>query len=265
VVWFGGGWRSVVWTVAALGAVYAVVALSVLRTRTGRDVRRPPAGAGDADDGGAAGRSLVRRAVGALAGVVTAPAMLALAVLAFAASAASWGVRAYAVVLLTDGYGFAEGPANLVATAMFVVGAGLILAGGVLSDRVGAGPVLLGGFAGLAALAAGLATGALPLLVAAAATVLLYGGVTVSRPARSKLTDALAGQGDVGKSFALVTVGISLGGAVAPPAFGWVVERTTVGVAFAGVSAVAVAAALLTVAVLRLGEEASMGSPTAAD
>ncbi|MEF8831373.1 MAG: MFS transporter [Halobacteriales archaeon] len=261
-VGLGGGWREAVWVVAVIGTLYAVGALWLVRG-VSDGVRHPPSGNGTPE--AAAGRSLVRRAGAAIADVVTAPAMLSLAALAFAASAASWGVRSYAVLLLTGSYGMGDGTANVVATAMFVTGAVAILVGGVLSDRYGAAPVLLGGFGALTVLAAAVGTALLPALAAAAVTVLLYSGVSVSRPARSKLTDGLAGRGDVGKSFALITVGISLGGAVAPPAFGWLIERSTPEAAFLGVAALSLGAVALTVATLRLGDAARTGGAVPAD
>lgn len=263
VVAVGWGWRAVVWVIALVGAAYAVGCLWLVRRRVSPAVRRPPArsrhGAGDAGDPddtgpGAALRNHLLGGVRSVLALVASPPLLGLVAIAFLASAASWVVRSYAVVLLTDGYGFADGPANLVVTAMFAVSAALILVGGPLTDREGPGPVLLAGFGALAVLAGALAWGGLPVALAVGATVLLAGTVTFSRPARSTLVDALAGRGDVGMSFALVTVGISLGGAVAPPAFGWLIDARGVAVAFGAVAVVAVAAAAVTVVVLRAGD-----------
>ena len=254
----GAGWRGAVLTVAAVGALYAVATLWLVRTRVGADVRRPEPGertAAPLDDHplrALAGR--LRAGTRSVLAVAVRPSMLALLVLSFVTSVAGWVVRSYAAVLLTDGYGLPDGPANLVVTAMFAVSAVLILVGGPLTDARGPGPVLVGGFAGLLALSAALASGLLPVVGAVGATVLLAGTVTFSRPARSALVDALAGRGDVGKSFALVTVGISLGGAVAPPLFGWLIEVRDVAAAFYAVAAIAVVAIALTAAVLHVGD-----------
>ncbi|MFC7177424.1 hypothetical protein [Halosegnis marinus] len=61
----------------------------------------------------------------------------------------------------------------------------------------------------------------------------------------------------MGKNFALMTVGISAGGAVAPPAFGYVVESVGAGVAFYAVAAVGAVTLALTLAVKRTG----LGTP----
>lgn len=162
--------------------------------------------------------------------------LMGLALLSFLTSAAAWCIRTYSPQLLTAGYGLAPGTANLLVSAMLVVGAGTILVGGALTDRVGPGTVALGGYAALAGLAALLATGSIPL--ALVASILPFSGtISVSRPARSTLADRLSERADLGKNFAVVTVGISLGGAVAPPAFGALIDLAGVRVTF-GVVAV---------------------------
>ena len=76
----------------------------------------------------------------------------------------------------------------------------------------------------------------------------------LSRPARATLTDLASERGDVGKNFALMTIGISIGGAVAPPAFGYVIVVASVEAAFAAVAATAGVALALSVLVARLLE-----------
>ena len=105
-----------------------------------------------------------------------------------------------------------------------------------LTDRIGTGPVVIGGYALLTVVAALLATLALPPL--ALGVVLLFSGsISLSRPARSSLADALSARADLGKNFALVTIGISLGGAVAPPLFGYLLDAVGLARSFALVAA----------------------------
>lgn len=63
------------------------------------------------------------------------------------------------------------------------------------------------------------------------------------------MTDRFSDRPDVGQNFALVTVGISVGGAVSPPAFGWLIDSFGVRPAFAAVAGLALASALLAVRV----------------
>ena len=230
VLALGGDWRDALLLIAGAGWVYAVLAIIAVRLYVPREFRR-----GDAN-GTSERRPIASRVRSALSGVLASPPILTLALLALVVSAAAWGIRSFVVVLLTDGYGLGLGTGNLIATVMFATGGGLILLGGVLSDRIGPLPLLVAGFGGLVAVAGGLATGLLPLAVAGGVTLVLSGTITISRPARSTLADALSSRDDLGKSFAFVTIGISAGGAIAPPAFGWVVDRFGVEFVFAGVA-----------------------------
>jgi MFS family permease len=123
---------------------------------------------------------------------------------------------------------------------MLAVGAGLILVGGDLTDRVGAGPIVVVGYGLLIVVAALLATLLLP-PIGVGIVLLLSGAISLSRPARSALADRLSARADLGKNFAVVTIGISLGGVVAPPAFGYLVESVGLTASFGLVSALGVA------------------------
>jgi MFS family permease len=250
----GGGWRLAVGVVGAAGLAYAAASLSVARGLD-RDVAHPPGAAATGlgfdvlpratADIARRARVLPRAAGDLVRHLRAAPGIAGLSLLGFLASAAAWGIRTYTPQLLVGTYGVGAPTANGLVSAMFVCGALTILGGGVLTDRVGVEPVVLGGFAALVGVAAVLASGVAG--VAALALVLpLSGTISVSRPARSALADRLSARTDVGKNFALVTIGISLGGAVAPPAFGWLVGAAGAPAVFAVVAVVGVAAAGLT-------------------
>jgi len=248
-------WRHAVGLVAAVGALYAVLAVGLLAWRVGPGVRHPPERQPTDGDPPAA---RIRRGVRTL---VDSRIVLALALFAFVSSTAGWGVTAYAVEFLTGDYGVSRATANLALSGTFVAGAVAVLAGGELADRVAAGPVLLGSFAATTLLLVALSSLLLPALVALSALVAVGATRSAASPARSKLTDAASARGSLGRNFAVVTVGVMLGNAVAPPAFGAIVDAAGRQAAFHAITAVALLATLVAAAVIRLvGDE----HPTAA-
>jgi predicted MFS family arabinose efflux permease len=255
----GFGWRSAFGAIALFGALYTAVAAVAVR-RVPASIAR--AGARSADDsspeslGGPDSVSERFRSAGArlLAygrSVVESPIILLLTTLWFVNSVAAWGIRTYAATLLDSGYGLAAEPANLVASVMLVVGAVILLGGGYVADRTGPLPLLYVGYGSLVVLAAVLSSVVLPVVAAVGLVLLLAATIDLSRPARSTLTDLASERGDVGKNFALMTVGISAGGAVAPPVFGYLIETSGVGVAFVGVAATAAVALVLSILLAR--------------
>jgi MFS family permease len=154
------------------------------------------------------------------------------------------------VVFLTDGYGVALDTANLTLTGVFVVSAAAILLGGDLADRIAPGPVMVGSYVALVVLFGVVAAQIVPPLVAIGAMLLIGAARSLSGPARSKLTDDYSPDDSVGKSFAVITVGIMLGSAVAPPLFGFLIETRGHSTAFFGVAAVALLALLVTVGIV---------------
>jgi MFS family permease len=270
VVGLGYDWRVAVGVIAAVGTLAALVAAVAVR-RVAREVTHPPRDDREtasvpalADRSLADLRTVPRRVARGVATLLSAPGILGLTSLAFVTSAAAWGVRAYTPTLLTSAYALGDGAANVVVSAMFLTGGVFILLGGALTDRLGAGRILLGGYVALvvvaAVLAAGLVPSVGPVLAAGGAAVPLAlalvvlpldGTISVSRPARSTLADRLSRRSDLGKNFALVTVGISGGGAVAPPVFGWLIDASGVRVAFGVVAVVGLLALVQAVFVVR--------------
>jgi MFS family permease len=231
------GWRHAVAIVGIGGLLYAAFATAVVARQVSADVTAPNVEGG----GRSADRPplLVRIRAG-IRGLAVTPGVFALAVL----SAGYWGFSTYAVVFLTGPYGVSLNAANLALTGVFLVGAAAILAGGDLVDRFAAGPVMVASYAAVALLMAALAlgTGVFPAL-AAVALFLTVGGVrSVGALARSKLTDDLSAADAVGTSFAVLTVGIMVGSAVAPPAFGYLIETHGPVPAYVAVAGVSVAA-----------------------
>ena len=259
-------WRHAVGLLGLFGAGYAAVTLVAFHRYVDAEVTAPGATATDGErtDGDAADRDdttadslgvALRRELRA---VVASPAILALAALALVSSTASWGLTSYAVVLLNDGYGLALDAANLTLSAMFVVGAVMVLVGGELSDRFSAGPVIVVSYASVVVFVGLLATMAIPPLAAVACLLVVGGTRSLAGPARSKLADLLSTRADLGRNFAIVTIGTMTGSTVAPPLFGALIEGRGHGVTFGAIAGIAALAILVTLLVLyRHGEESA--------
>ncbi|MFB6251515.1 MAG: MFS transporter [Halobellus sp.] len=230
----GLSWRAAIWTITALGSVYGAYCLLSFRA-VDDDVTRP--GLAERPDERPTLRSVPGRSRSLFGDLTASGGILGLSVLAFLTSIVAWTIRTYTPSLLAGGYGLADGTASAVTSAMLAVGAGLILAGGGLTDRVGAGPIIIAGYVALVVLTALLATLSLP-LAGLTLVLLLSGSISFSRPARSTLADRLSARADLGKNFALVTIGISLGGVVAPPVFGYLIDTVGLGVSFGLVAAI---------------------------
>jgi len=240
--------REIAFSIGAVGLLYAVVVVWYFARRVSDDVTAPNVDRSAAD--ATSSRSLVDRVRAELRSLVSSPGVLALALLSLFSSTANWGFTSYAVVFLTDGYGVALDTANLTLTAVFVVSAGAILLGGDLADRVAPGPVLIGSFAALVVLLAVVAAEVVSPLAAIALMLGVGAARSLPGPARSKLTDSFSPDDGVGKSFAVITVGIMLGSAVAPPVFGYLIEARGLSTTFFAVAGVALLATLVTVGIV---------------
>ena len=243
----GATWRHAFGLIAVVGACYGVVACYVLARHVSNEVTRPNPGADDARSETTSRLARVREELRALG---QSRPILGLGVVAMLSSTAFWGVSSYLVVFLEDGYGVASGIASLSLTAMFLTGAGLILAGGVLADRFQPGAILAGAYALVGVAVFALASTAAPPLVAVAIGVLAGSLGSLGLPARDKLADLLSSRSDIGRNFAVVTIGIMIGNTVAPPLFGALIETTGYRGTFTLVGGFAVLAALATVAIV---------------
>ncbi|MCU4802665.1 MFS transporter [Halobacteria archaeon HArc-gm2] len=252
-------WRHAIGLIGVVGLAYAVLVTVLFARRVDRSITGPNV----AESTGSA--SAADRVRSELRSLAADPAILVLAALALVASTANWGLSSYAVVFLTDTYAVSLDRANLALTGLFLTGAVGVLVGGSLTDRFSPAPVLLGSFVGLTALVGIIATGYVPAL-AAVGLFLLVGAVrSLEGPARDTLTQRLAGEGAVGKSFAIITIGIMLGSAVAPPVFGFLIDRFDVQVAFFAVAAVAALATALTAAIVFRLQDAPAPEPVAGE
>ncbi|WP_343123981.1 hypothetical protein [Halobaculum gomorrense] len=106
---------------------------------------------------------------------------------------------------------------------------------------------MVASFAAVAGLVGLFALGTVGPLVAVVLVLLVGEARSIAGPARSKLTDAFAPDGTTGTSFAITTIGVMLGNAVAPPAFGYLIETAGRRAAFLAVAGVSLLAVVLTV------------------
>ncbi|MBP1987841.1 MFS transporter [Halolamina salifodinae] len=239
----GMTWRHAVGAIGIVGLLYAFVATAILRFVVADDVTGPNVGIETEGEK----ESLSTRAVAALRALANSPGIMGLTLLALLTSTASWGVNTYAVVFLDRVYDVPSETANLALTGMFVVGAVAIILGGDLTDRIDPGPVMVASFAAVTGFVVLLASGLVPAMVAVGALLGVGAARSLAGPARDGLTDALSADDTVGTNFAVVSVGVMLGSAIAPPAFGYIVDVTGPGAAFGAIGAVALAGTLVTV------------------
>jgi MFS family permease len=237
-------WRHAIGLIAVVGFVYAVVVTGVVARRVDDGISAPNVEAATTD------APLGERVRAGLRALGDEPGILAVAVLTLLTSTANWGVTSYAVVFLTDGYDLSLSAANLVLTGLFVVGAVFILVGGSLTDRFDGGRVLVGSVVGFTVVLGLIAAQVVP-AAAVVGLFLVLGAVrSMASPARDELTERLAARGTVAKSFAIVTIGIMLGNAIAPPVFGYLIQRVGVQPTFAALTGVALAATAVTLVVV---------------
>lgn len=229
----GGTWRAYAGIAAVAGFAFAALSLAYVHTRLPADIRVPES---DPD-------ATLRERFAAMLRGFRNPGIVSLAAFAALAAGSGWVVRTYTSTLLSGLYGVSDAHASLLVSAMIGVAAVVILGGGVLADRVPPGRVLVSGFLLLAAFSVVLAGHWLPALAASALVLVYNASLSVTTPSRSKLTDRLSARSDVGKNFALVTIGVSAGVTLAPPVFGYLVEASGPAAAFDAVGVLAVVGA----------------------
>nr|WP_233341032.1 MFS transporter [Haloprofundus sp. MHR1] len=269
----GLNWRHAFAFIGVVGLLYAVLAVFVLYRYVPRSVRRPNV-AGESVSGGESisgvqtateTPSLGNRLRSGVVALLDSPKILALGLLALVASTAMWGITSFVVTLLEQGYGVESSTASLTLSVMFGVGAVFMLVGGDLSDRFAPAPLILGSYVLVAAFVLLLASFVLPPSAAVVAAVVGGSVGSLSTPARDKLADVLSARADLGRNFAVVTVGIMVGSTIAPPVFGVIIEGFGFRVAFASIAVVALGVAALVVGiVVKWGDDYSISESAAA-
>ncbi|WGV19394.1 MFS transporter [Pseudomonas putida] len=175
---------------------------------------------------------VARPAITASAGPATArvrlftPMLGVLTVLFMLLNLSTSAIEKFSVAALVQGQGLTLAWANTALTAFLLSSAVGVLCGGALADRTRRhGLVAALAFALAAALTALVALGLLRgwgLVVVLGAIGLLTG---IIAPSRDMLVKAAAPSGAEGKAFGLVSTGFSIGGALGPVAFGWMLDQ----------------------------------------
>jgi len=243
----GATWRHAFGLIALVGACYGVVACYILARHVSNDITRPNQSDATARGSDASWRTRIRTELRALG---RSRPILGLGVVTMLSSTAFWGVSSYLVVFLTDGYGVAPDTASLALTAVFIAGAAFILLGGALADRLRPGAILTGTFALVALAVFGLAVMVAPPRVAVGIGILAGSLTSLGLPARDTLADRLSARDDIGRNFAVVTIGIMLGNTTAPPLFGALIERVGYQGTFTAVGVFALLASAATAGII---------------
>lgn len=203
------GWRTALLLVGGAGLLVGLVLLAA-RTAlaTAPSAARAKGAAGTAD----------RRLL------LSGPVLLALLFFVLLA-VGHGGITSFTPVVLERTRGLDLTAANLPLAAFLLASSPGVLLGGWLADRFGRhGLVVAACSLAIAAVAliAALAAPALPLLVVLFALAGLAAGIIA--PSRDMLVRAVTPPGASGRVFGFVMVGFNLGGLVAPPAYGFLVD-----------------------------------------
>lgn len=135
------------------------------------------------------------------------------------------GMNAFAISALVAAGGMSLAMASTALTALLAGSAGGVLLGGLLADRVKRhGLVAMAGFAVAGVLT--IMVGLLPMPALLLIVVLGAAGVMsgLCMPSRDMMVRAAAPPGQAGAVFGVVSTGFNIGGMIAPPVFGWLVD-----------------------------------------
>jgi MFS family permease len=170
--------------------------------------------------------------------LISAPILMALGYFALL-SASSTGIQTFSVPALGMIY---LAPLTLATGALtvYLVGSALgTFTGGFLAERVTRHDlVAAGGVLSAATLMAVLATGSVPLALIGAVMAAAGFSMGITGPSRDMLVRAATPRGSSGKVFGFVYSGMDLGSLIAPPMYGWFLDRGEPRAMFAAVGAI---------------------------
>ncbi len=208
------GWRSALIIVGLAGALATLAVATQARHLDALPTRSSPSH-----------RPVQTGLRGGLATLLS-PATLLFFAFMVLTSFANSGLNNFSVSVLVTDYGADLPGANVVLTLYFAASTAGILIGGILADRIRRHEMILViGFLLAASALALIASVKLPIVVIGGVfmlTGLVFGAI---RPSRDMMVRAVAPDGSVGKVFGFVTMGLNVGGALAPMFFGWLVDR----------------------------------------
>ncbi len=230
------GWRLALLVIGLAGLVLGGVLTAYRRDLGTRDARRPQprpqrAPAAETSDKGV---------------LWSMPVLLSL-LFFILLGVSNVGFSSFGVIVLERVYGMSLTEANLPIALFLLVGTAGVLMGGWIADRTERHGLVVGvsslAMAITAALVAAV-TLSLPVMLALFIVAGFANGVIA--PSRDMLVRAITPAGASGKVFGFVTVGFNIGGLVAPPLFGLLIDRGSPLMVF-WIVAVVCAATILTV------------------
>ena len=210
------GWRAALMIVAALALVVMAFVLSfghVLQERIDRKSKAKPGAAAPAGKTGW--------------GLLLSLPITAMFAFFIASSLVSSGMQSFLATALVAAHGLELGVANVVLTAFLVAGAAGVLVGGQIADRTKRhGPVVAAALFASALLA--VFAGYVPLSAVLAFVVFTAIGFLTgaTRSSRDMMVRQITPDGEVGKVFAYVSTGLNVGAAIAPFAFGLILDHS---------------------------------------
>ncbi len=210
------GWRGALVAAGGLGLVVGAIVALNLRHLEAQPVEEPRARAG------AVPASTVG---GGVALLLSAPVLMGL-LFFVGISMSGRALGSFGVAAVVELYTVPVATAGAVLSAYLFASPAGVLAGGWIADRIDwharfAAACFVASAAVLVVLA--FATPPLAVFTVLLAFVGLATGAVA--PSRDLLIRAMAPPGDVGKVFGFVSTGFNIGGVIAPPAFGWILDR----------------------------------------
>jgi MFS transporter, FSR family, fosmidomycin resistance protein len=205
------GWRNGLVVVGAIGLVVAVVIFlnrDLLRQAKESDYE-------ESHDGGPSGFRLLMQWP-----ILTCFLFFVLIAMALL------GIEAFMVSAFVKDRGVSLSAANLTLTAMFTGSALGVLAGGIIADRTQRHSLVAATGLGISAtLIAVIGAAALPVAgLTAIIAVAGFASGTVA-PSRDLIVRSVTPKGSTGKVFGFVSVGLDVGGVIAPLVFGWIMDN----------------------------------------
>ncbi|MGE0716747.1 MAG: MFS transporter [Alphaproteobacteria bacterium] len=207
------GWRVALVVAGAIGFAVAMLLLARSGDLAHAQPRRKPKGE-DAGGGAPAGVRLL-----------LSPTILGLAFFFMLITMSASGITSFSVVALQSMFGTPLAVGNTALTGYLVTGAVGVLLGGWIADRTR--------HHAFVAAACFAATSSVVLLIGSVdlGPVLLVAVMTLSglaygiiMPSRDMMVRAATPPGSFGKVFGFVSTGFSVGGMIAPPLYGWIMD-----------------------------------------
>ena len=208
------GWQTAVGVAGLAGLVFVVIAAQF---RDVLDDRRRVA-ANEARRKEADPRS-------GLVAVATAPPVIMFFIFYLFIALATSGITSFGVVAMVDLYGVSLVSSGDMLTGFFVAGMVGVLFGGLLADRFKRHVLMKAtAFAASGVCVAVIGFGFIPIVGVVALLFASSLFTNLIGPSREVMVREIAPPGAIGTVFGVVTMGFSVGGALAPPLFGWIAD-----------------------------------------